>query len=99
MDGEPILRCPRRLIKEEPPLAIDLFWYYRRYDKGLLSEDGGLQSQPHKLMTAMRIMEAAFSTVDEEDRKKRDRQRTVDESRWATRDPKAHRVAPGGGRR
>lgn len=45
---------------------MELFWLYRRYDKGLLPEDGGLRSQPAKLMQVMKVMEAAFNKVDQE---------------------------------
>lgn len=67
------MTCPRRWVKDEPELSTELFWLYRRYDKGLLPEDGGLLSQPARFMGIMRVMEAAFNEVDAEEAKRRNR--------------------------
>lgn len=77
IDGDIVTRCPRRMIKDQPELSADLFWHYRRYDKGLLPEDGGLLSQPGKFMECMRVMEAAFHKVDVENKRHQDRKNTL----------------------
>jgi hypothetical protein len=81
IDGEAITQCPRRFIMDEPELTTNLFWLYRRYDKALLPEDGGLWSQPHKLMQALRVMEAAFSKVEKETADRRNRKATQAQER------------------
>jgi hypothetical protein len=73
-------------------MSSDIFWFYRRYDKGLLPEDGGLQSQPAKFMQVMRTMEAAFNKVDEEQARKRDRKAAAPQSGLKN---KPRRTAPG----
>ncbi len=85
MDGEDILTCPRRWIKDEPEASTNCFWLYRRYDKGQLPEDGGLQSQPSKLMQVFRVMEIGWHRVEDEREKKRDRKSAVAASKRSAR--------------
>ncbi len=96
MDGVIITTCPRRWIKDEPELATDCFWFYRRYDTGMLPEDGGLHSQPNKLMQVFRVMEAAFNKVEKEKDARDDRKRAVGRNAAPPRNPYVQRVSPDG---
>lgn len=50
LDGEELERCPRRPILDDPQFYGEFFRLYRAYQKGLLPEEGALNSQPYKLM-------------------------------------------------
>lgn len=59
------MRCPRRPVLEEPELWTELLAALFDFENGRLPEDGGVQSQPHWLMTALRIMVAARHEADD----------------------------------
>lgn len=48
--GEEFHRCPRFPLLEDPDYFSDLFWGHQQFKKGILPEEGGLLSQPGKLM-------------------------------------------------
>ena len=67
LDGEEIHRCLRRPIYVNPAYFSLVFKSYRAWKKhGVLQEDGGLQSQPHKLMILLDITDAAVSYCEAE---------------------------------
>lgn len=66
IDGQELWRCPRRPFLEETGLYSQLFWFYKQFLNGFLPEDGGLNSQPNKLMEAFHIIANAVADGERE---------------------------------
>jgi len=64
--GEPLKRCPRRPILEEPKLYQEVYWLYNQYKQGNWPEEGGVLSQPSKLMVMFRVMDSVVAECQEE---------------------------------
>jgi hypothetical protein len=73
LDGEQLLRCPRRLALDEPKLLNEVFWFYKNYDRGILPEEGNLLSQPAKLMRMIAIVDEAKMAAQAEQRETEER--------------------------
>jgi hypothetical protein len=80
LDGDVMLRCPRRPLLENPYHWKNMFWIYRNYDRGILPEEGALFSQPHKLLELLDVLETAKSSAQAE-QQERDMKRTQARSR------------------
>lgn len=65
IDDEPLLRCPRRPFLEEPAFFNELLWSFGRYKEGHLPEDGGLRSQPYRLIELFRVIEVGNFEADQ----------------------------------
>lgn len=63
LDGEELNRCPRREFKEFPAYYGHLMWLYTQWQKGFLPEEGGLNSQPFRLVESIRIIDTAIGAV------------------------------------
>ncbi len=74
LDGVELSRCPRRPFLENSQFYSELFWSYKQFMNGFLSEDGGLQDQPNKLMEYFQIIGIA-NTDGERDKKAMDEKR------------------------
>lgn len=66
MDGEKLLRCPKRPLLDKPKELGEIFWLYRNYERGILPEEGSLLSQPNRLMTLLAALESAKSRAEAE---------------------------------
>lgn len=66
MDGEKLLRCPRRILLDQPTLIHEVWWLYSRYVDGMLPEHGGLYDQPAKFLAVVRLLEDAKSAATSE---------------------------------
>jgi hypothetical protein len=60
--------CPRRPIYDDPRGYSDLFALAGAYERGVLPEDGGLQSQPYRVMRLIRLVEHFRAECFEEKR-------------------------------
>lgn len=65
LDGEELTRCPRRPFKEHPAYYGELMWLYNQWQKGFLPEEGGIHSQPYKLVESVRVIDIALGSVRE----------------------------------
>lgn len=65
--------CPRRPIKDDPQGYGELFVLAGAYERGMLPEDGGLQSQPYRVMRLIRLVEHFRAVCFEEKRQERQR--------------------------
>ncbi len=78
INGEVHKRCPRRPILDDPDFYVELFWLYQQKEKGYLIDEGGLDSQPNKLIQAFKLMDYTLNTCakakEEQDRSKKRRQ-------------------------
>lgn len=70
LDGEPLLRCPRRPLLDDPESIGYIFWLYRQKEKGYLPEPGGLNDQPAIFVQYMTIIDRALDFCREEQRKR-----------------------------
>lgn len=79
LDGEDLLRCPRRPILDNPEFYSRLFGRYRHYQKGHFFEEGAIGSQPALLMECFDVMDQTLDVVEnyrrEQEAKKRARKR------------------------
>lgn len=73
MDDEPQLRCPRRVLIDEPVWIGEIWWLYSKYVDGIFAEPGGLSDQPAKFIMAARILESAKASADGEKDKREKR--------------------------
>jgi hypothetical protein len=56
IDGEQDFTCPRRPLLDDPAPYNELFSYANALQSGILPDDGGLQSQPHRLMQLVKLV-------------------------------------------
>lgn len=63
--GEPIERCPRRIIKEDPAAFSYVLQLYALYDKGILLAPGALQDQPYNYVEAMFVVGGAVAEIQD----------------------------------
>ena len=56
-DDDTFARCVRRPLLDEPEYYSHVFWAHRNHERGILQEEGGLQSQPHRLMHLFRLID------------------------------------------
>lgn len=70
MDGEELLRCPRRPLLEDPEFFSELFWNYKAFQRGFLPNAGGLEDQPVMLMDSFRVLEQALDLCEAQKREK-----------------------------
>ena len=77
INGEIHQRCPRRPILEDPAWYAEVFWLYRQKEKGYLVDEGGLDSQPNKLIQAFRVIDQTINICvqakDEQEKSKKRR--------------------------
>lgn len=73
LDGEKQLRCPRRILLDEPRYISEVWWLYSKYVDGILPEHGGLYDQPAKFLAVVRLLDGAKSaaTSEKEEQDKR----------------------------
>lgn len=76
MEGEEVWRCPRRFFLDNTAYVSELLWLYGQWQKGFMPEEGGISSQPHKLVRSVKIIDLAHGAV-EEARREDDRRRTA----------------------
>jgi hypothetical protein len=76
-DGEKLLRCPRRLLLDDPWYVNEIWWLYAKYVDGILPEHGGLYDQPAKYLAVMRILDSAKSGADSEKQEQDKRRKAV----------------------
>ena len=83
-NGERLTRCPRRPLLDDPTLWGEVFWLYQNYSNGILPEGSALNSNPHKLVQALRVITDAKNAAqsEREDRERR-KQRLADMKRTA----------------
>jgi len=67
LDGEPIMRCPLKLIKPE---TYTYLRFYGHYKQGFLPNEGGLLDQPLKYLQAMEVIHAAMNEMHIEEMRK-----------------------------
>jgi hypothetical protein len=68
-------RCPRRPLLDNPGWYSELFWLYANWSKGILPDGGTLNTNPSKLMDAIRIMDdAKAAATSERDQREQRRQ-------------------------
>lgn len=58
--------CPLKPLCSNPGYYKELFWLYRSYQKGFLSEDGSLLSQPNVLLESFKVIDQALAQVEQE---------------------------------
>jgi hypothetical protein len=75
LDGEKQVRCPRRMMLDEPQFISEVWWLYSKYTDGILPEHGGLYDQPARFIAVVRLLDnvKASATSEQEDRDKRRR--------------------------
>ena len=66
LDGELMVRCPRRPLLDRPDHIRELFWLYSNYVEGILPQRGGLDDQPVKLMASIRLLKGAQDEAQRE---------------------------------
>ncbi|QIG76091.1 hypothetical protein EVC24_070 [Rhizobium phage RHph_I4] len=71
LDGMVLTRCPRRPLLEDPEYFSELFWGHQQFQKGILPEEGGLLSQPGKLMQLYFVIDRTRNLVERERERKR----------------------------
>ncbi|AHC30449.1 hypothetical protein CC53_gp032 [Rhizobium phage vB_RleS_L338C] len=64
-------RCPRRPLLDDPQFFSELFWGHQQFKKGILPEEGGLLSQPAKLMQLYFVIDRTRNLCERELEKKR----------------------------
>ena len=62
-EGEPLKRCPMRLIRHESILLIK---YYGFYKEGFLVNKGALGHQPAKMVEAFGVIDSEVEKLKEE---------------------------------
>jgi hypothetical protein len=72
IDDEEMRRCPRRPILDDPDFYVEFFWLYQNYKRGVLPEDGGINSQPVKLVELFKVTDQALALCERE-RERRDK--------------------------
>lgn len=70
IDGEEDDTCPRRpmMDPEDATAYGELFGFANAFEHGILPEDGGLQSQPYRLMQLVRFIQNFRAECMEEKR-------------------------------
>jgi len=76
LDGEASSRCPRRPLLDEGEKWGRIFGFYSHVDKGILPEEGGLLSQPHRLLEYFSVIDRAKHEATEE-HQERERRRAA----------------------
>ena len=66
LDEVELVRCIRRPILEDPHFYTEVFRMYRAYKNGNFPEDGGLLSQPARLMILFSVVDGAITYCEEE---------------------------------
>lgn len=64
-DGEPIMRCPRRPVLDDPEGIATALWSWQDRERGFLPNPGGIGDQPAKLVQAWRVIDNATSKTRE----------------------------------
>ena len=64
LEGELLLRCPKREFLNNPEDISELLWYYSSFKKGVLPDRGGLLDQPAKMMECFKVIDNAIGTVE-----------------------------------
>lgn len=60
-EREPIMRCPRRPILDDPDGIGEVLWSWQDRGKGYLPNPGGMGDQPAKLVQAWRVVDNVTS--------------------------------------
>lgn len=66
LDGEVMVRCPRRIMLDRPHWLNEVWWLYSKYVDGIFPEHGGLSDQPAKYLAVVRLLEATKTAADSE---------------------------------
>lgn len=88
IDGVLHYRCPRRPILEQPGEFGSLFWLFQQFERGVLPEDGGILSQPEKMMQQFRFMQSVVSECHDQLSKKPDPPAAMSEPPRGSRTPR-----------
>lgn len=64
LDGEEIVRCPRRPLFEEPEAWTEYLQEFHDYQEGRFPELGGTQDQAYGYLQVMRTMASAKSEAE-----------------------------------
>lgn len=65
LEGEKMLRCPRRPILDDPAFYGEVFGLYRNFQKGFLYDEGSLGSQPAVVVDCFQVLEQTLGLVDD----------------------------------